>query len=170
MGLNTRAPAHRHIEKYTSRNRMRMASLTSVLLVVALVHSSTACSAGGDSGETTGGLTGGITLPSLHVTKGVGTIPEWSTDMERTENCVVPGTKVKWTWTGTHNVVELKNATASGAYAACVIPAGQTTADETLKHEWTAPKEEGYHYFVCGVGRHCVNGMKAKIQVAKECD
>ena len=104
------------------------------------------------------------------MTKGVGNIPEWSTDMKKTENCVVPGTKVKWTWIGTHNVVELKNATASGAYAACVIPAGQTTADETLKHEWTAPKEEGYHYFVCGVGRHCDNGMKAKIQVAKECD
>ena len=110
------------------------------------------------------------TLPALNVTRTIGKIPEWSTSMPKTENCVVPGTKVQWTWTGAHNVVELKNATAAGAYAGCAIPAGRNTADVSMKHEWTAPTKEGFYYFVCGVGQHCKSGMKAKIQVAKKCD
>merc|ERR1711956_151442 len=158
----------RHTQSTTGRSRMSMASLISVLLVVALVHSSTACSAGGDSGETKpANLT---TLPALNVTREIGEIPEWSTEMPVTEKCVVTGTKVLWTWTGAHNVVELKNATASGAYAACAIPSGQNTAEESRQHEWTAPAKEGFYYFVCGVGQHCKSGMKAKIQVAKKCD
>ena len=36
--------------------------------------------------------------------------------------------------------------------------------------KWTAPANEGSHYFVCGIGIHCtVGNMKAAIEVSNNC-
>ena len=71
-------------------------------------------------------------------------------------------------WEGGHNIVKVNQ----DIYDDCseLEAKSVNTQPEAGPFKFTAPRSQGTHYFVCGVGGHCEFGnQKAKIVVDRSC-
>merc|ERR1719431_407920 len=93
---------------------------------------------------------------------------EWTITGDPIELCIPPGEHVDFLWEGGHNIVKVNKE----VYEKCSDlgekfdindkPINRTAGAGDYK--FTAPDDEGTHYFICGVGGHCAFGnQKAKI-------
>merc|ERR1712025_427123 len=86
----------------------------------------------------------------------------WNYGMDPVDECVLPGTIVKFNWSSGHNVDIMTSESCSGF---------TNTSPEAGPYTWTAPALEGNFFFACGVGLHCSDGnMKATIKVSLTCE
>ena len=78
------------------------------------------------------------------------------------------GEHVDFLWEGGHNIVKVNQ----DVYDDCsdLEAKSVNTQPEAGPFKFTAPRSQGTHYFVCGVGGHCEFGnQKAKIVVDRSC-
>ena len=74
------------------------------------------------------------------------------------------GDIVNFIWESNHNVDPVAS---KEDYDSCVVGNHHPEAGPLA---WTAPKEEGITYVICGVGNHCTDGnQKLAITVSHSC-
>ena len=86
---------------------------------------------------------------------------DWKIPTEPQVLSVAAGTTVKFSWSDTHNVYEVPDATAFDACDSSGATEVASTAAQTV--DVAAPETPTTKYYVCTVGSHCTMGQKIAI-------
>ena len=86
---------------------------------------------------------------------------DWKIPMSPQTMTVAAGTTVKFTWSSTHNVYEVSDATA---FYDCDKSSGTEVASTSFQTvDVAAPDTPTTRYYICQVGSHCTMGQKIAI-------